>query len=293
MSILDRAIVRAFEHRASRVTDSFLKEEGRGTHRRDACEPAEFSEPVERIPEQEQHVQVGAGSPGSPPPLSAKPRIERLTWGWPRIVQQLLHQAEYGFLHLAQQLRSSSATQRKKVIGFVSSAQGDGCTSVVLTIARILSREKDLRTLIVEANGGHPAHLELLQTRGDCVGELQASSHRLSTPERPWRLSENLYLMPTLLQDSIIHSDSSRSEWEESLHLRMGEWRNEFDLILMDVGPVVQGEVVGCLWWHDVADRVITIASSNRLAANPLGFVDDSVWEAAGIEPLGVIETFA
>ncbi len=307
MSLLDRAIVRAYSQRTSALAASLREPIATGAH---TPAPVSLGQASQQLtPDlihdsaiyQDAEVATATLPEVSAPPsekqpayITAKPKIEPFTWTWPRIVQQLLNQAEYGFLHLSQQLTAAAKSHRKKVIAFISSAQGDGCTSVMLTIAQILSRQKDIRTLIVEANPGHPAQLDLLQATGDCLKELKKSNRRISTPERPWRLSgDNLMLMPISLQDAIVPSDSDRSGWENSILRRMPGWRNEYDLILMDLGPVQQNQNVSDLWWNEIADRVITIASSTRLAANPQGFVDDSAWEQAGIEPLGVIETFA
>lgn len=230
-------------------------------------------------------------------PVATKKSVGRksLTWSWPRIVQQLLNQAEYGFVHLSQQLIGASRTHHKKVIAFISPGQGDGCTSVMLTIGQILSRRKECRTLILEANAGHPTQLELLQVRGECVDELRnEGARRIQSSSKPWKLSgESLALLPLVVREEIPPGENDRGEWEESLRGRMAEWRKEYDLILMDLGPVAQNSNVKQLWWSDLADRVITIASSSRLTANPQGFTDDHAWEEAGIEPLGVIETFA
>lgn len=302
MSLLDRAIVRAYSQRASTLAaqvsepssppapaaispEVACSAEQIGAESETITAVATLAPPAEEKPSLEAVQSVA---------LSPRPKIEAFNWTWPRIVQQLLNQAEYGFLHLAQQLTTSVKTHHKQVIAFISSGQGDGCTSVMLTIAQILTRRKEIRTLILEANPGHPSHLELLQGKGDCVRDLRKSRDRIATPDRPWKMQgEMLAMMPISLQESIIHSDSDHSEWEKSIQDRMAGWRNEYDLILMDIGPVMQSQVVRNLWWHDLADRVITITSSSRLSANPQGFIDDTAWEEAGIEPLGVIETFA
>lgn len=294
MSFLDRAIVKAYERRASAP----------GTRRTvSEDEAAHLPAPVTAAgPERESPIEVRreALPTSEAKPIAERPRrFERaksghLTWSWPRIVQQLLNQAEYGFLHLAHQLWTATEGKPRKVIAFVSSAQGDGCTSVMLTIARILSRRKEKRTLIVEGNVGHPSHLELLNLEGAAVRELRGANRRLAVPDEPWDLGgESLSLVPLSIQNNILPGDTDRQEWEQAVRRGMDAWRSQYDLILIDCGPVAGSRDVGQLWWSGLADRVVTIASSSRLATDPRGFVDDVAWEQAGIEPMGVIETFA
>lgn len=301
MSFLDRAFLKAFQHRESEAS---VRETEAGVDFAPRSGSPEFAATFDELQPGADEA-FTAGTSGNVDPgndssrdrtelLTARPVITPFSWTWPRIVQQLLNQAEYGFLHLARQLTDSSHAKKRQSIAFVSHGQGDGCTSVLLAVARVLGRQKDTKTLIVEANPGHPSLLELIQARGDCVKELRKSSNRISTPERPWELSgSGLAIVPIALQEHLVSSDRDRKVWEKSVLDRMPGWREAYDLILLDIGPVMQNRIVREFWWNATADCVISVVSSGRLASNPQGIIGDDAWEAAGIESLGVIETFS
>ncbi|MFO1023497.1 MAG: hypothetical protein U0903_22800 [Planctomycetales bacterium] len=258
MSLLDRAIVKAY----------------RETHSQPVSRPQPAA--VEPVP--------AAIPPANPQAVEPVEPVAR-GWNWPRITQQLLNQSEAGFQHLARQLLGSAAERHEKCVAFFGTTRGEGCSSVLLTLAHVLARLKQPRILLVDADLEHPSLWSQLQPG-------TASTHKAlpAAANRPLMLSgSNVCVLAPVEKTAPDHIPEHLSRLTGTL----AEVRDQFDLILIDAGVLVQDQTIRNSWLEANINAAIAVISSRQRTASSLESDEDRRWTEAGISWLGMIETFA
>ncbi len=208
--------------------------------------------------------------------------IAELTW--PPIVQTLERKWGDRFERLADFLIDSRDRRKLKVILFTSCHRAEGRTTLVLALARSLSRRKG-RTLLVDADLSGPMlarSLGIRPTTGldDVVESGQALAEAVvDAPD------DHLSLLPLRGPVSRPREFLANPAWTCS----MARLRREFDLILLDGSPLFTGLSATVL--HRSVDAAILV--HNRSVTGERAVLRaGEVLEAGGIPLLGLAETF-
>lgn len=220
-------------------------------------------------------------------PVDIQNRSE--TWRWPSLCAALLGQTRNGFVRLSAEL-TDLASQGIAAIGFSGSERGSGRTSVLLTLAQVLTTIDDPPFLLIDLDFGHPdlaPSLGLSPARGLCEVLRSESTLNDAILQRP---GTNLHVLPLVEQCEF--RNVSPLLGQQFMRV-MRDIRGEFGLILVDLGPVAQVSQVSPNGFRGGLDGVVTV-SSKRSPSNP-GLLDAQYdyWRQHGVKPLGVIETFS
>lgn len=145
MSGLDSAFIRAYRKQANRSAerDEEPDRSGVGTDARTVR-----SEPP---------VEPSAGpSYASAVPLASafRPQLQVDRFQWPEITRSLSESAQGEFSELVHEIEARVASG-PKILPWLCAKQGEGCTTLMLTMARLLALA-DCRTILVDANFARP-----------------------------------------------------------------------------------------------------------------------------------------
>ncbi len=211
------------------------------------------------------------------PPAAVEPQ-------WPPLVLTL--EREYGprFDRLAEQLIRARQRQNLRVLLFTSCHRAEGRTTLVLTLARALSRHPG-RTLLVDADLTGPMlarHLGLRPKLGldDVVEHGQALADAvLDAPE------DHLALLPLRAAVARPREFLETPGWACAL----ARLRREFDLILLDGGPLFTGLSAAVL--HRSVDAAVLVYHRGLTSGRALLRARE-VLAGGGVPLLGLAETF-
>lgn len=230
--------------------------------------------------------QVAAVIKSAPPPTPAVP-AEPVAWAWPAICDRLLSStAGPGIRGLASLLCEMLTERRKRSLAFTGPGRGAGRTTLLLTMARLLAEDRQLRVLMIDLDFGNPQLTRLLGIdteqdlwQGACGNVASAVPLVTLVPDR-------LSLAPLRDRVSMTELTADRTATLRGL---MQKWRNEFDLVLVDGGP---WELFGSLLVRDTAtvEACVCVSHADRSTS---GATDGERYRQAGMDFLGFIETFA
>ena len=182
------------------------------------------------VPPSPHHTFKDTSSPiGDASPAHLKPR-------WPSVVLSLERLHGDRFLRTADLLAEARVNDGVKVILFTSCHRAEGRTTLVLTLARALAG-KPGRTLLVDADLGAPTLARQLSLRpnvglDDVVGKGQALADALIEVDEPL-----LWLLPLRAPVANPRAFLASPAWTCVL----ARIRREFDLVLIDGGPMFAG----------------------------------------------------
>ncbi len=239
----------------------------------------EVDEALARVYAQKER-EVRASVP--PAPHIVTPRGVALDW--PALVLNLEERYGDRFQSLADALLENRARTGQKVLLFTSCQRAEGRTTLLLTLARALAR-KPGRTLLIDADLSGPTiarQLGLRPTSGldDVVEHGRALADALiDAPD------DNLTVLPLRLAVAQARSFLANPAWICVL----ARVRREFDLILLDGGPMFVGLSAAVM--HRSVDAAILVFNRSLTAERPLTRARE-VLTAAGIPLLGLAETF-
>jgi capsular exopolysaccharide synthesis family protein len=189
------------------------------------------------------------------------------------------------FERMAAALIETQARQNIKVILFTSCHRAEGRTTLLLTLARALARTPH-RVLLVDADLAGPMLGRLLRlepTTGlDDVVErgMSLSDAIIDAPD------DHLAILPLRAAVTRPRDFLSSPNWT----VAMARLRREYDLILLDGGPLFTGLSAAVL--HRSMDAAILVQHKNITTERSLLRAQE-VLEAAGVPLLGLAETFA
>ncbi len=204
---------------------------------------------------------------------------------WPALVMTLERQWGDRFERMAAALIETQARQNIKVILFTSCHRAEGRTTLLLTLARALARTPH-RVLLVDADLAGPMLGRLLRlepTTGlDDVVErgMSLSDAIIDAPD------DHLAILPLRAAVTRPRDFLSSPNWT----VAMARLRREYDLILLDGGPLFTGLSAAVL--HRSMDAAILVQHKNITTERSLLRAQE-VLEAAGVPLLGLAETFA
>ena len=203
---------------------------------------------------------------------------------WPALVLTLERDWGARFERMAQLLLAARKQQGLKAILFTSCHRAEGRTTLVLTLARALSRHP-LRTLIVDGDLTGPMVARLLGLRpqiglDDVVEDGKALADALiDAPD------DHLAILPMRTAVSRPRDFLASPAWTCTL----ARLRREFDLILLDGGPLFTGLSAALL--HRSVDAAVLVHHKGMTGERAVLRARE-VLEAGGIPLLGLAETF-
>jgi protein-tyrosine kinase len=203
---------------------------------------------------------------------------------WPPLVLSLEREWGERFEKMARLLLDVQARQGVKVLLFTSSHRAEGRTTLVLTLARALARHP-LRTLVVDADLTGPMVARLLGLRpqvglDDVVENGLALSDALIDAH-----DDHLGILPMRSAVSRPRDFLAAPAWTCAL----ARLRREYDLILVDGGPLFSGLSAAIL--HRSVDAAVLVTHRGMTGERAVVRARE-VLEAGGVPLLGLAETF-
>jgi protein-tyrosine kinase len=242
-----------------------------------------------REPVQETGLAVGStfGSDGAPPSrngaesLDAGPVAELQ---WPAVVLGLERDWGERFDQLAERLIEVRRRQNLRAILFTSCHRAEGRTTLVLTLARALARHPG-RTVLVDADLTGPMIARLLGLRPEFgLDDVVEGSHALADAliDAP---DDHLAVLPLRSAVARPRDFLVAPAWTCAL----ARLRREFDLILLDGGPLFTGLSAAVL--HRSVDAAVLVYHRGLTGERAILRARE-VLEAGGVPLLGLAETF-
>lgn len=203
---------------------------------------------------------------------------------WPAMVATL--EREYGdrFAGLADVLLESRDRERRKVLLFTSCHRAEGRTTLVLALARALARRPG-RTLLVDADLSGPMLARSLGLRpavglDDVVERGRALADALiASPD------DHLSVLPLRLPVANPKAFFASPLWS----CAMARLRRDYDLVLLDGGPLFAG--LGAAVLHRSVDAAVLVHNRSLTGDRAVVRAREAL-EAGGIPLLGLAETF-
>jgi protein-tyrosine kinase len=203
---------------------------------------------------------------------------------WPPIVLTLERAWGERFERMAEFLLAARQRNNVKVILFTSCHRAEGRTTLVLTLARCLSR-RPLRTLILDADLTGPMVGRLLGLRPQVgVDDVVEHGHALAESLID-AADDHLVVLPMRSAVTRPRDFLASPVWTCSL----ARLRREFDLILVDGGPLFTGLSAAVL--HRSVDGAVLVRHCGVTGERALWRARE-VLEAGGVPLLGLADTF-
>lgn len=214
----------------------------------------------------------------APPPAAG--------WSWPPICGQLLNSvAGPGIRGLASLLREMLAERGQRSLALTGPGRGAGRTSLALTIAGLLSSDPALRLLLVD-----------LDFAGPCLGPMLG----LEPPVDLWQVARGDVSAASALL-TLVSGQMSALALRDRVRLAevtperaavirdlLRRLRNEFDLVLIDLGPW-EPETSPLIAADSAIETCVSVQRPTESGV-PADFCER--YRQAGIDVLGIVETF-
>jgi Mrp family chromosome partitioning ATPase len=204
---------------------------------------------------------------------------------WPDTVLTL--ERDYGdrFARMADALIAARDRHRLKVLLFTSCHRAEGRTTLVLALARALARRPG-RTLLADADLTGPMLARRLDLRPPLgLDDVVEHGHALADAliEAP---DDHLSVLPLRAPVSDPRGFFGGPAWS----CASARLRREFDLVLLDGGPLFAG--LGADVPHRAVDAAVLVRNPALTGDAALARARDAL-AAAGVPLLGLAETFA
>lgn len=225
------------------------------------------------------HFAVEAGADPAPP-RSGEP----LALSWPETVRALERDHGERFAQLAEALLDARDRRNVRVVLFTSSHRAEGRTTLVLTLARALARHPG-RTLLADGDLSGPMLARLLGLRprlglDDVVERGQAAADAwIEAPD------DHLTILPLRAPVARPREFLESSGWS----CLMNRLRREFDLVLVDGGPLFSGPSAAVL--PGSVDAAVLVRHGAIGTDRSLTRAREAL-DAGGVPLLGIAETF-
>jgi Mrp family chromosome partitioning ATPase len=203
---------------------------------------------------------------------------------WPDVVTELERTWGDRFEGLADRLLEVRARRNLKVVLFTSCHRAEGRTTLVLTLARALSR-RPLKTLLVDADLSGPMLARSLGLRPMIGLDDVVESGRALSDALIQGPDERLWILPMRSAVSRPRDFLSSPAWS----CAMARLRREFDLVLLDGSPLFTGLSAAVL--HNSVDAAVLVHNSATTGQRAILRAQE-VLEAGGVPLLGLAETF-
>ena len=204
---------------------------------------------------------------------------------WPAVVLGLERDWGDRFDRLAERLIEGRRRQNLRVILFTSCHRAEGRTTLVLTLARALARHP-CRTVLVDADLAGPMLARLLGLRPEVgLDDVVEGGHALPDAliDAP---DDHLTILPIRSAVALPRDFLALPAWSVTL----ARLRREFDLIVLDGGPLFTG--LGAAVLHRSVDAAVLVYHRELTGERALLRARE-VLEGGGVPLLGSAETFA
>lgn len=275
MTVLDQAFIKAYLRRRGKPAVATLESPDPKT-----LEPAGPKTPED-----------GAAPPAAPEKDTGvfRPllRIDGVTWPEPserlcRLAAEQIHRVAATVQRVAESGRI--------LIGVAAFSSGEGCTTVLLALARRLV-ELGRKTLLLDADVAHPGLPERLGLKVDC-GWREVALGRIELEEAVAESDrECLALLPYC--GSQIKTDSALPR-EEAIDCILARLRDPYDVVLIDLGAsLTSGGREGVLSGEFAKrmDSVLTVQNVRVTSESQLAMLREH-FHRIGVAETGVIENF-
>jgi Mrp family chromosome partitioning ATPase len=203
---------------------------------------------------------------------------------WPAVVLGLERDWGDRFDRLAERLIEGRRRQNLRAILFTSCHRAEGRTTLVLTLARALARHSG-RTVLVDADLAGPMLARLLGLRPEVgLDDVVEGGHALPDAliDAP---DDHLSVLPIRSAVARPRDFLASPAWTCTL----ARLRREFDLILLDGGPLFTGLSAAVL--HRSVDAAVLVYHRELTGERALLRAREAL-EAGGVPLLGLAETF-
>jgi Mrp family chromosome partitioning ATPase len=240
-----------------------------------------------RGPINESEVAPRTNSP-SPPFAAARdamPSGPPVELQWPAVVLGLERDCGDRFDGLAARLLEVRREQDLRSFLFTGCHRAEGRTTLVLTLARALARRPG-RTVVVDADLSGPMLARLLGLRPEVgLDDVVESGHALADAliDAP---DDHLSVLPIRSAVSQPRDFLASPAWARAL----ARLRREFDLILLDGGPLFTG--LGAAVLYRAVDAAVLVYHRGLTGDRALLRAREAL-EGGGVPLLGLAETFA
>jgi len=230
------------------------------------------------------HAPHGAPTKSSDSPARPAEAARTTELQWPPVVLSLEREWGDRFERMADLVFKARQHQNLKVLLFTSCHRAEGRTTLMLTLSRALARRPN-RTILVDGDLTGPMLARLLALRpavglDDVVESGQALSEALIDAS-----DDHLTLLPMRSAVTRPRDFLASPGWTCTL----ARLRREFDLILIDGGPLFTGLSAAAL--HRSVDAAVLVhhrgMSGQRAIVRAFEVLD-----GAGVPILGLAETF-
>lgn len=222
------------------------------------------------------HPGLGSGTPAVGPAAELQ---------WPAVVLGLERDWGDRFDHLADRLIEARRHRDLRAILFTSCHRAEGRTTLTLTLARALARHP-IRTALVDADLAGPMLARLLGLRPELgLEDVVERGHPLADAliDAP---DDHLAVLPIRSAVARPREFLASPAWSATL----AGLRREYDLILLDGGPLFTGLSASIV--HRAVDAAVLVYHRDLTGERALLRARE-VLESGGIPLLGVAETFA
>jgi len=226
-------------------------------------------------------------APGSAlaPGPDAMPPGPRAELRWPAVVLSLERDWGDRFDGLAERLVEGRCQRNLRAVLFTSCHRAEGRTTLVLTLARALARRPG-RTVVVDADLAGPMLARLLGLRPDVGLDDVVEGGRALADALIDAPDDHLAVLPIRAAVRRPRDFLASPAWTCTL----ARLRREFDLILLDGGPLFTGLSAAAL--HRSVDAAVLVYH-RQLTGERAILRAREVLEGGGIPLLGLAETFA
>jgi Mrp family chromosome partitioning ATPase len=203
---------------------------------------------------------------------------------WPPVVLTLERQWGERFDRLADLLIQVRERQNLRAILFTSCHRAEGRTTLLLTLARALARRPS-RTVLVDADLTGPMLARLLGLRPEVGLEHVVEDGRALSDALVDAPDDHVVVLPMRSAVGRPRDFLASPGWTCTL----ARLRREFDLILLDGGPLFIGLSAAVL--HRSVDAAVLV-HNRGLTSDRAVLRAREVLDAAGVPLLGLAETF-
>jgi len=218
-----------------------------------------------------------------------QPMLQVDYFAWPKVCQRIESIAALELDRLADTLLAAGK-QGMKVVGLGGAERGEGATTLLLCAAKRLAT-RNVKTVVVDADLSEPQLAKRLGLLPQLGGEDVAAGRQPMEEVLVESTADNFAILPLCSPFAISDiSCASQRIMAESLNTL----RKNYDLVLMDLGPLENPQSLGDLTSGGLncrIDAVTVVHKVGKILATSLPAVRQSL-ASAGVAVTGVIENF-
>ena len=218
-----------------------------------------------------------------------RPLLEVDAFQWPPECDRLRRAAADQWEHLAEQLAEQAALGRK-LVAISGCRRGDGCTTLILSVAPRLV-ERGLKVLLVDADFQRPLLARRLGLLPEYGWERVLAGRAAPAEVIIESLQDRLALLPLCQMPSALGDDRGATA-DPSVSL--GQVREHYDVVLIDLGRFHRHEAQGTPLEPRASwiEAVVLVRNTRSTPEEDLARHRRRI-RAAGIHEVGIVENFA